>query len=87
MSEPCDLSAFELRRLIGTKRLSPVELLDSCVRRIEAVNPTLNAIVNPCLERARSEAATAERNLSTTLRHRRFLFTDSFLLLWKWRVG
>ena len=28
-----------------------------------------------------------ERNLSTTLRHRRFLFTDSFLLLWKWRVG
>ena len=30
---------------------------------------------------------TDERNLSTTLRHRRFLFTDSFLLLWKWRVG
>ena len=29
----------------------------------------------------------AVRNLSTTLRHRRFLFTDSFLLLWKWRVG
>ena len=27
------------------------------------------------------------RNLSTTLRHRRFLFTDSLLLLWKWRVG
>ena len=27
------------------------------------------------------------RNLSTTLRHRRFLLTDSFLLLWKWRVG
>ena len=36
------------------------------------------------LETAR---ATAKRNLSTTLRHRRFLFTDSFLLLWKWRVG
>ena len=29
----------------------------------------------------------AKRNLSTTLRHRRFLFTDSFLQLWKWRVG
>ena len=29
----------------------------------------------------------ADRNLSTTLRHRRFLFTDSLLLLWKWRVG
>ena len=31
--------------------------------------------------------AELRRNLSTTLRHRRFLFTDSFLLLWKWRVG
>ena len=33
------------------------------------------------------EIVSAERNLSTTLRHRRFLFTDSFLPLWKWRVG
>ena len=33
------------------------------------------------------EQAIELRNLSTTLRHRRFLFTDSFLLLWKWRVG
>ena len=34
-----------------------------------------------------SAAFYCDRNLSTTLRHRRFLFTDSFLLLWKWRVG
>ena len=34
-----------------------------------------------------SRRFVALRNLSTTLRHRRFLFTDSFLLLWKWRVG
>ena len=33
-----------------------------------------------------SNDTEANRNLSTTLRHRRFLFTDSFLLLWKWRV-
>ena len=33
------------------------------------------------------DATKTARNLSTTLRHRRFLFTDSFLLLWKWRVG
>ena len=41
------------------------------------------------LECASVELAAVEplRNLSTTLRHRRFLFTDSFLLLWKWRVG
>lgn len=61
MSEPCDLSAVEARNLIGTKQLSPVELLDSCIRRMEALNPTLNAIVNPCLERARNEATAAEQ--------------------------
>ena len=35
----------------------------------------------------RGRTTDGKRNLSTTLRHRRFLFTDSFLLLWKWRVG
>ena len=39
------------------------------------------------LEAMMTERGVAVRNLSTTLRHRRFLFTDSFLLLWKWRVG
>ena len=34
-----------------------------------------------------ADPVVVHRNLSTTLRHRRFLFTDSFLLLWKWRVG
>ena len=61
MSELCDLSAVELRHLIGTGQLSPVELLESCIRRIEAVNPLLNAIVNFCPERARSEAVAAEQ--------------------------
>ena len=30
------LGAPELRRLIGTRALSPVELLDACIARIEA---------------------------------------------------
>ena len=60
MTEPCDLAAVELRRLIGTKALSPVELLESCRRRIESVNPTLNAITATCWERAESEAKLAE---------------------------
>ena len=45
MTEPCDLTAVEARRLIGRKALSPVELLESCLRRIEAVNPAVNAMV------------------------------------------
>ena len=50
MTELCDLPATTLRRMIGDKRLSPVELLDSCIGWIEASNPALNAFVVPCLE-------------------------------------
>ncbi len=61
MSEPCDLSAVEARRLIGNKQLSPVELLDSCLQRIEATNPKVNAIVAMDAEAAREAAESAER--------------------------
>ena len=33
------LSAVKLRRLIEAKQISPVELLEACIARIEAVNP------------------------------------------------
>jgi len=60
MSELCDLSAVELRRMIGRRAISPVELLDSCRARIEATNPTLNAIVASDFERGLAEARAAE---------------------------
>lgn len=60
MSEACDLSAVEARRLIGCKKLSPVELLESCLKRIAATNPALNAVVAMDEARARREAEAAE---------------------------
>jgi Asp-tRNA(Asn)/Glu-tRNA(Gln) amidotransferase A subunit family amidase len=60
MSEPCDLAAVEARRLIGRKGLSPVELVESCIARIEAWNPLVNAVVTTCYDRARAEARAAE---------------------------
>ena len=65
MTESCDLGAVEARRLIGERDLSPVELLDSCIARIEAVNPAVNAVVATCYERARAEARAAERAVMT----------------------
>ena len=53
--------AVELRRLIGTKEISPVELLEACIERIETINPAVNAITATCYERARTEARAAER--------------------------
>ena len=55
MTEPCDLSATEARNLIGNKQLSPIELLDSCIARIEAVNPAVNAICGTGFERVQEQ--------------------------------
>ena len=65
MNEPCDLAAVELRRLIGAKQISPVELLAACRARTEQVNGALNAFVATCWERAESEARAAERAVMT----------------------
>ena len=59
--ELLNLSAVELRRRIGTKEISPVELLEACIERIERINPAVNAVTAMCYERARKEAKAAER--------------------------
>jgi len=61
MTELCDQSAVELRRKIGAKEISPVELTQSCIARIEAVDGTLNAMVTTCFERAMDEARACEQ--------------------------
>jgi amidase len=57
----CDLTAIELRRLIGRKAISPVDVLDACLKRIEAVNPAINAIVAMDEKAARETAKAAEK--------------------------
>lgn len=55
-----ELSALELRRLIGTKKISPVELMDACIARIGQYNPAINAITATDFDRARATAKEAE---------------------------
>lgn len=59
------MSAVDMRRQIGAKQLSPVELLEACIARIEAANPYVNAVTATCYERARGEARNAEQALMT----------------------
>jgi Asp-tRNA(Asn)/Glu-tRNA(Gln) amidotransferase A subunit family amidase len=61
MTEACDLSAVEARRLIGAKKLSPVELLKSCRRRIDEVNHAVKAVTDTIWPRAEKEARAAEK--------------------------
>lgn len=55
------LSAVELRRMIGSREISPVELLEACIDRIGRLNPFVNAVTATCHERARAEARAAEQ--------------------------
>ena len=64
MAGPKDIihrSAVELRRLVENKEISPVEILEAFIARIEALNPALNAVTATCFARAREEAREAER--------------------------
>ena len=59
----CWLPATELATLIRRKKVSPVEVVDAILDRIERINPKLNAFVTLTDEAARREAKAAERAL------------------------
>src|SRR5271156_3973335 len=56
-------SARELARMIRTRAVSPVEVLDAYLKVIEALNPKLNAIVTLVADQARERARQAETAL------------------------
>jgi len=56
-----NLSATELASLIRQKQLSPVEVVDAYLQRIEEVNPALNAFACINAGSARAQARQAER--------------------------
>ena len=56
----CFTPATELRRSIDAKEVSPVEIADAVLARIERLNPTLNAFLTVTADIARDDARTAE---------------------------
>ena len=58
------MSAAELGRKIRAREVSPVEAVESYLRRIESANPRLNAVVSlapDAIERAREAEAAVVR--------------------------
>ena len=60
MSELTFLSAVSMAEQIRQKKLSPIELVKAHLRRIEKLNPKLNAFVQVDAEGARRQARAAE---------------------------
>ena len=58
------LSAAEQGRLIRERKLSPVELVQSCLARIERWDPVLRAYITVCADAALAAAREAEREIT-----------------------
>ncbi|HEX9896812.1 MAG TPA: amidase [Dehalococcoidales bacterium] len=61
--EICRMTAMQLRRAIKSRRLSPVEVVDAVLERIDRINPKINAYCTLVPESARAEAKKAERKV------------------------
>lgn len=59
------LSISELAPLIRDRQISPVEVTRLCLRRIEHLNPKLNAFIHVAADTALREAEQAEHEIST----------------------
>jgi aspartyl-tRNA(Asn)/glutamyl-tRNA(Gln) amidotransferase subunit A len=60
VNEPADLSLTEILRLLRARRLSAVELVESCLRRIDLAEPAVLAFVTRTPERALRAARRAD---------------------------
>jgi amidase len=63
-TDPLYMSATKLAELIRAKKISATEAVKLHIKRIEEVNPKLNAVVTLCFERALQEAADADTALA-----------------------
>lgn len=66
MSELAFLTIAEASRLIARRELSPVELTEACLRRIETLDSRLDSFVTVTAERARTQARAAEAAIAAS---------------------
>ncbi|MCY4548067.1 MAG: amidase [Defluviicoccus sp.] len=64
MTNPAWLTIAEASESIRRRDLSPVELTEACIRRIETLDPQISAVVTLTGERAMEDACRAESELA-----------------------
>ena len=55
-----DLSIAELSRLIAARKVSPVEVVEALIQRVEQYDAQLHAFITPTFDLARRQARAAE---------------------------
>ncbi len=63
-NEICGMDAVALARAIRGKKLSPVEVVEACLKRMEQLEPTLHAFCTPAPDLARRQARDIEARLA-----------------------
>ena len=63
-AEPHDLPIAELSRLIAARKLSPVELLDALIQRVEQYDAQTRAFITPTFDLARRQGKAAEEEVA-----------------------
>lgn len=64
-TDPVEFSVLQLQRSYAKGELSPVEVTDACLQRIDDLQPTLNAFVGIDPETARRQARDSEQRWRT----------------------
>lgn len=64
IGDTLNLAASEMAALIRRREITSVELMTAHIRRIEEVNPTLNAVVQPLFDSAMDSARAADQALA-----------------------
>jgi amidase len=76
MTELAELDAVGQADLVRRGEVSPLELVDGAIARIERLNPTLNAVVSPMFEAARAAARATKASPGAPLAGVPFLLKD-----------
>ena len=63
-TDPQFVSATRMAQMIRAKQISAVDAVKACYARIDQVNPTINAVVAFCRDRALAEAKLADEALA-----------------------
>ena len=62
MSNLMQLSVLEQAKLVKSREISPIELVEESIQKIEQINPKINAVVTPMFGFAREQAKKITKN-------------------------